>query len=101
MNIENHCGRLNCQCTHTEGCERGYIWVRYRDVRTVNSSEGKKEVVTWYDGVHFCKICDPDRAYLQSISRTSDELQQRLRERSNHKQAENYEKQEASKTRTL
>lgn len=98
---QNHCRRPNCRCTHTDGCERGFISVIYVDekVRYVNGE--KKTVRTQYDGVEFCEVCDPERAYIQKTSKSSEELAERLRARSSYKSAENYERTEASKTRTL
>jgi hypothetical protein len=96
-----HCQRINCRCTHTEGCERGFIYIRYAHIteRIVNGEKNSTE--TWYDGVRFCPVCDPERAHIQKTSTSSEELGYRLRERSKYKHAENYENQEAQKTRTL
>jgi hypothetical protein len=100
-NNPNHCGRLNCRCTHTEGCEKGFIAIRYVD-KQEKIRQGQKIVVeTWYDGVHFCSICDPERAHIQQSSQSSEEMGQRLRERSKYKHAENYEQKESDKTKTL
>lgn len=98
---QNHCGRLNCRCTHTEGCERGFISLRYADYQEKIVKGEKIEVVTWYNGVQFCSVCEPERAHIQNTSITSEELGQRLRERSKYKHAENYENKESEKTRTL
>lgn len=98
---ENHCRKINCRCTHTEGCERGYIFVRYSDTKIVIRKGMETKIVTWYDGVQFCSVCDPERAHIQQTSASTEEMQQRLRERSSYKNIENYEKQEANKTRTL
>ena len=98
---ENHCRRINCRCTHTEGCERGYIFVRYLDTKVVIRKGVETKIETWYDGVQFCSVCDPERAHIQRTSASSEEMQQRLRERSSYKNTENYEKQEAGKTRSL
>ena len=101
MNIDNHCGRAGCRCTHTENCERGWIFITYKskDKKRIN---GKEIVVEKeYEGVQFCPVCDPERAYIQSTSQSTTEMHQRLRERSNYKQAENYEKQEQGKTKVL
>lgn len=101
MNQENHCYKTNCRCTHTEGCVKGYFYVRYKAVETRLRNGEKIVVEKWYDGVEFCPVCDPERAHIQKTSKSSEEMQQRLRERSTYKNNENYEKQEASKTRTL
>lgn len=100
-NNQMHCGRVNCRCTHTEGCEKGYIWVRYL-VKEEKNRKGEKIVVeTWYDGVQFCSVCDPERAHIQKTSKSSEELSYRLGQRSKYKHAENYEQTESEKTRTL
>lgn len=97
----NHCERLNCRCTHTEGCEKGYIWTRY-SVKDEHIRNGETIVVEkWYEGVLFCPTCDPERAQIQKTSGSSEELSYRLGQRSKYKHAENYENQEAQKTRTL
>lgn len=96
-----HCGRVNCICTHTEGCEKGFISVRYPDRKEINTKEGKKVVETWYDGVLFCPTCDPERAFIQTHARSREEFFHKLQERSKFKATENYEKSEESKTRTL
>jgi hypothetical protein len=96
-----HCGKVNCICTHNNGCEKGFIHTRYSDKRYINTPDGQKVVETWYDGVLFCPTCDPERAYIQKTSRSSEEMTQRLRERSSLKSNDYYDKEEASKTRTL
>jgi len=82
-------------------CDNGYVWVRYKNSikTTFKGEEFIKE--TWYDGIRFCPVCDPERAHIQNTSTSSEELGQRLRELSHYKSAENYDKQEASKTRIL
>ena len=95
------CNRLNCYCTHTDGCEKGFIYVRYADKKIIIRDGVQTEIEVWYDGVRFCPICDPERAHIQSTSTSSEEMAERLRSRSQFKYSENYEKQETSKTRTL
>ena len=58
-------------------------------------------VEIWYDGVRFCPICDPERAHIQNTSTTSEEFAERLRNRSSLKSSDNYDKEEATRTRTL
>jgi hypothetical protein len=99
--INNNCNRLDCRCTHTDGCERGFIYTPYLDRQEKRIRDEVKIIEKWYDGVRFCPICDPERAHIQATSTSSEELGQRLRNRSQFKHAENYETQEASKTRTL
>lgn len=95
------CERTNCICTHTEGCEKGFIFTRYKDVKEIVREGEKKTIETWYDGVLFCPTCYPERAFIQRTSQSSEEMSHRLRERSSLKSTENYEKSEESKTRTL
>jgi hypothetical protein len=99
--VFEHCGRINCICTHTNGCVKGFIDTRYVDKKELIRKGEKIVVETWYDGVLFCPTCDPERAYIQNTSRTSEEMTQRLRERSSFKQEETYKNNESSKTRTL
>lgn len=98
---QNHCGRLNCRCTHTEGCEKGYISIRYVDRQEFIKKGEKITKEVWYDGAVFCSVCDPERAHIQQTSTSTEEMGQRLRERSKYKHAENYEQKESEKTRTL
>jgi len=97
----NRCQRTNCYCTHTDGCVKGYIHIRYVDRKKIMRDGVVKEIETWYDGVRFCPVCDPERAHIQATSTSSEEMGERLRNRSQFKYSENYEKQETSKTRTL
>lgn len=99
--MDPRCIKPNCQCTHSNGCIKGYIFVRYKDVKTVTRNNKKETIEKWYEGVRFCPTCDPVRAHIQDSSRTSEEMAERLRNRSSLKHAENYEKEETSKTRTL
>lgn len=96
-----HCGKINCLCTHTDGCIKGFIYTRYSDKKEIKVNDEIKVIETWYDGVLFCPTCDPERAYIQQSSRSSEEMAQRLRERSRYKAEETYNNNEASKTRTL
>ena len=101
MSDIKRCHKVNCFCTHTEPCEYGWINIRYKEIKTVKRNGETKEIVTWYDGATFCPTCDAQRAHIQTTSTTSEELGQRLRARSEFKTVENYDNQEASKTRTL
>lgn len=58
-------------------------------------------IETWYDGVRFCPICDPERAHIQDTSTSSEELAERLRNRSSLRSSDNYDREEATRTRTL
>ena len=99
--MNTRCNRTNCICTHTDGCDKGFIFVRYKHIEK-RMREGKEILIeTWYDGVRFCPVCDPERAHIQATSISSEELAERLNNRSHFKYSENYEKQEMNKTRTL
>ena len=95
------CKNVNCQCTHTDGCERGFIWVRYKETKVVRQNDEEKTIEIWRDGVKFCPVCDPIRAHIQDTSRSPEEMAERLRARSSLKHAENYEKQDEAKTKVL
>jgi guanylate kinase len=95
------CKREGCQCSHTD-CDNGYIFTTYVTKTERKARNGEKIVVeNEYEGVLFCPDCDPERAHIQSTSSSTEEMARRLNERSPHKRAEIYEKQEASKTRIL
>jgi uncharacterized Zn finger protein (UPF0148 family) len=99
--MDTRCNKLNCFCTHTDGCEKGFIWVRYKHTEK-RMREGKQILIeTWYDGVRFCPICDPERAHIQDTSTSSEELAERLRNRSSLRSSDNYDREEATRTRTL
>lgn len=99
--MDTRCHRINCYCTHTDGCEKGYIWVRYKHTEK-RVREGKEILIeTWYDGVRFCPVCDPERAHIQNTSTSSEEMAERLRNRSTLKSSDNYDREEATRTRTL
>lgn len=99
--MDMRCNKINCYCTHTDGCEKGFIFVRYKHTEK-RIREGKEITTeTWYDGVRFCPICDPERAHIQNTSTSSEEMAERLRNRSTLKSSDNYDKEEATRTRTL
>ena len=97
----NHCGRISCRCTHSEGCVKGFIETNYVTKKYIDTPVGQRLIETKYDGVVFCAVCDPERAHIQNTSRSSEEMTERLRARSNAKSSDNYQREEASKTRTL
>jgi hypothetical protein len=90
MNIENHCGDSSCICTHTSGCEKGWILGKYLDEKNVE-----------YEAVSPCPICDPDRYEIFLTSKSRQELFDKLRARGTHVKRQVYEDNENSKTRTL
>ena len=97
----NRCNKTNCICTHTNDCERGYIFVRYKHTEKRVREGNEILIETWYDGVRFCPTCDPERAHIQNTSTTNEEFAERLRNRSILKSSDNYDKEEATRTRTL
>lgn len=100
--IDNRCERTNCYCTHSDGCERGWIHVKYsHTTRHLDRQGNWHKKVTWYDGVQPCAICDPERARIFEQAKSSKELGELLRNRSTHKKQAAYEEQEFNKTRTL
>ena len=99
--MDNRCNKTNCICTHTDGCDRGYIYIRYSNKKIIIRDGVQNTVEIWYDGVRFCPICDPERAHIQNTSTTSEEFAERLRNRSTLKSSDNYDKEEATRTRTL
>jgi hypothetical protein len=94
------CYRVNCVCTHKE-CDAGWITESfiYQEEKRANGQSNM--VSTEYAGVRPCPTCDPERAQIFATSKSPDELAIRLRARSHFKVAENYDNQEATKTRTL
>ena len=101
MNLDNHCGMAGCICTHSYGCERGWIWRKYSDEKIVKLPDGQTKVVKEdYEGVHPCQNCDPDRYELFLHAKNPQDLGDKLRKRGlqRHKA---YEDDERAKTRTL
>ena len=83
-------------------CVNGFISLEYKSVTTKKTREGNViNIENVYDGVAFCPTCEPERAQIQQSSKSNEEYWQRLRTRSQYKVAENYDLNEASKTRTL
>ena len=82
-------------------CDLGFVETSYVKVKKIYVKGSWIEKETVYDGVTFCPRCEPIRSRIQSTSTSSAELGKRLKERSPHKLIETYERDEASKTRTL
>jgi hypothetical protein len=102
MNLDKHCGTAGCICTHTEGCEKGWIWGKFTDDKTVRLPNDVYTTVTeTFEGVSPCPICDPDRYEIFLTSKSREELLERLRNRGTHQRAKAYKEDEKSKTRTL
>ena len=94
------CHRSNCQCAHTS-CNAGWVSESFI-IQEEKRFKGVTNTVTKeYDGVRPCPICDPERAQIFATSKTPEELALKLRQRSQFKIIENYDNQDASKTRTL
>ena len=93
--------RNACKCKHID-CDKGFIYTRYVSTKEIKTREGEvKTIETEYEGVLFCPTCDPERAFIQRTSASSEEMRERLNNRSPLKAKENFIKEEASKTRTL
>jgi uncharacterized Zn finger protein (UPF0148 family) len=93
--------RNACKCKHVD-CVKGFILTTYVSTKEIKTREGEvKTIEKEYDGVLFCPTCDPERAFIQRTSASSEEMRERLNNRSPLKAKENFEKEEASKTRTL
>ena len=102
MNLDKHCGVSGCICTHTDGCEKGWIWGKFEDNKVVRIGNGVNANITeTLEGVSPCPICDPDRYEIFLTSKSREELLERLRNRGTHQRAKAYDTQENSKTRTL
>ena len=102
MDLENHCKASGCICTHTGGCERGWILGKYTEDKVVKLSNGIDSTVTeTFEGVSPCPICDPDRYEIFLTSKSRLELFERLRNRGTHQRSKAYQDDERSKTRTL
>lgn len=99
--MDTHCMRNACPCKHVD-CVKGYIHTTYVSTKETRTKEGEvKTIETEYEGVLFCPTCDPERASIQRTSASPEEMRERLSNRSQFKAKENFEKEEASKTRTL
>ena len=102
MDLEKHCGASGCICTHTDGCDKGWILGKYYEDRVVKLPSGVNSTITeTFEGVSPCPMCDPDRYEIFMTSKTRLELFERLRKRGTHQRAKAYEDDEKSKTRTL
>jgi hypothetical protein len=100
--ISMKCNKPNCICDHLDPCEAGWVRVTQTEIIIRNLRDGtKKEEQVVYDAYTFCPTCDPERAHIVATSQTIEERNQKLASRSQFKVIENYDKLEASKTRTL
>ncbi len=94
------CWKSACACNHRE-CDMGWIFFRYKVVEEKRANGVSRMVETEYDGTRPCPTCDPERAQIFDSSKSPEELAQRLRERSDFKVIENYDKADERRTRTL
>jgi hypothetical protein len=96
------CKREACPCSHLDPCEAGWVLVTHKEIIKRNLRNGTiKEIEQVYDSYTFCPTCDPERAHIVATSNSSEERDRRLAYRSDFKIAENYDKENASRTRTL
>lgn len=101
MNLEGHCYRSGCICTHTAPCEYGWIWVEYYD--EIKIKKGDRLIVKSErrEGVTPCPTCDPARASIFASAKDGRDFYERLSARSTYNRKQAYEEAENSKTRTL
>ena len=101
FDLENHCGKHGCYCTHTNGCSKGWIEQKYIHEKKVIRNGIPSVTLTTYEGVRPCQNCDPERYEIWWSSKTSAEYHERLRARSTVNRNKTYENEERDKTRTL
>lgn len=101
MDMERHCKRTACMCTHEEPCYAG--WVEFSYVEEVKHVRNGIPSIKLIDriAVRPCMICDPERYEIWFSSKTSQEYHERLSARSSSNRSKAYEKDERDKTRTL
>ena len=100
--MPNPCKRKGCVCSHELPCDYGWINTRYKVVEQKTQRDGTINTIEkWYDGASPCPTCDPERAHIIANSTTSEEVTEKLRQRSafNHTKIQN--EIEESRTRTL
>lgn len=97
-----HCGKPSCICTHTDGCDKGWINVQYWVDSSGNiCSEFDNIDKTQHEGAVPCENCDYEKWHIWKSSTTSEEYHERLRARGTHTRIKAYEIEESSKTHTL
>lgn len=101
FDLDNHCGKHGCYCTHTNGCVKGWIEQEYIHEKKVVRNGIPSLTLTTYQGVRPCQNCDPERYEIWWSSKTSAEYHERLRARSTVNRNKAYENEERDKTRTL
>lgn len=96
------CKKEVCACDHLDPCDAGWVRVTQTEIIVRTLRDGTtKQFEQVYDSYTFCPTCDPERAHIVATSNSSEERDRRLAYRSEFKVAENYDKENASKTRTL
>lgn len=101
FDLDNHCGKHGCYCTHTNGCVKGWIEQEYIHEKKVIRGGIPSVTLKTYEGVRPCQNCDPERYEIWWSSKTSAEYHERLRARSTVNRNKAYENEERDKTRTL
>lgn len=101
MDLDRHCKRTGCRCTHSDPCYAG--WVEFDYVEEVKRVRNGIPSITLIDrtAVRPCMICDIERYEIWYASKTSQEYHERLQSRSSSNKNKAYEKDERDKTRTL
>lgn len=78
----SHCGRTGCPCTHTGGCQAGWIDNSPTDVQADLFDESDPQappVRVLYDSVRPCPACAPRRAEILEETPDRRRAQQKLR----------------------
>lgn len=101
MYTASHCMKPGCLCTHTHGCERGWIWKEYDDQVVYIDRQGKRSTKTIKrEGVVPCMNCDSERYEIWLTALTYEDYIEKLQKRGYGKKKA-YENEENSKTRVL
>ena len=96
------CNRFPCPCSHTKGCEKGWIWVTFDVPYTYKTPQGEmKEAVKEFEGVKPCPVCDPERARLFKDSFNRIDLMKKLQLRSTSARNAAYDMAQGERTRIL
>jgi hypothetical protein len=97
-----NCKKEFCPCDHTDPCDAGWIPVTQVEIVLKTLRDGTtKQIEQVYNSFTFCPTCDPERAHIVATSNSPEERNKRLASRSKYKVAENYDIENASRTRTL
>ena len=97
-----HCGKSSCSCTHSFGCEFGWIWGIEKERKVSRRPNGEEVVVVkQYDVVRPCPNCLPEKAVIFAQASNRRELQEALKKQSLSAKQKDYEETERNKTKTL